>query len=158
MVWLGDLNVAADARDATDESFFRDYWTSKRHASKKDYIAATPLRDRGIPGFSDNERRRFQDALRAAQLVDAWRWLRDLELLRWHQTHLANANAAASTASSSSSSSLSSLSSSASSANDAALLKELVEAEIEVAEDLGIVGGSNNNHNNDDDPTAKQQQ
>lgn len=34
-----------------------------------------PSRDRGIPGFSDNERERFSQLLTSAGLVDAWRSL-----------------------------------------------------------------------------------
>merc|ERR1711879_807091 len=38
-------------------------------------MEATPPDDRGIPGFSNNERRRFGELLEAGNLFDAWRQL-----------------------------------------------------------------------------------
>eukprot|EP00418_Pyrodinium_bahamense_P040312 CAMPEP_0179191770 /NCGR_PEP_ID=MMETSP0796-20121207/95258_1 /TAXON_ID=73915 /ORGANISM="Pyrodinium bahamense, Strain pbaha01" /LENGTH=295 /DNA_ID=CAMNT_0020896005 /DNA_START=45 /DNA_END=928 /DNA_ORIENTATION=- len=62
LVWCGDMNVAHRSEDSTDEEFFRAEWDrdSKRFSSKEAYLEATPPDDRGIPGFSDNERRRFE--------------------------------------------------------------------------------------------------
>ena len=38
----------------------------------------TPLGDRGIPGLSDNERLRLDQALAAGELTDVWRRLHPL--------------------------------------------------------------------------------
>eukprot|EP00510_Aplanochytrium_minuta_P002939 CAMPEP_0184006190 /NCGR_PEP_ID=MMETSP0954-20121128/525_1 /TAXON_ID=627963 /ORGANISM="Aplanochytrium sp, Strain PBS07" /LENGTH=335 /DNA_ID=CAMNT_0026284651 /DNA_START=21 /DNA_END=1025 /DNA_ORIENTATION=- len=75
LIWTGDLNVAHTSFDSTNEHFFRNEWDrdSKRHSSKESYNLAIPPEDRGIPGFSDNERKRFQDLLDTGELFDAWR-------------------------------------------------------------------------------------
>mmetsp|Transcript_10099 Transcript_10099/g.11652 ORF Transcript_10099/g.11652 Transcript_10099/m.11652 type:complete len:195 (-) Transcript_10099:1002-1586(-) len=77
MVWSGDLNVAHTYHDSTNEDFFRNEWDrdSNRHASKESYFRETPPEDRGIPGFSDNERKRFEKLLEAGDLFDSWRHL-----------------------------------------------------------------------------------
>eukprot|EP00411_Alexandrium_monilatum_P033870 CAMPEP_0175341468 /NCGR_PEP_ID=MMETSP0095-20121207/6354_1 /TAXON_ID=311494 /ORGANISM="Alexandrium monilatum, Strain CCMP3105" /LENGTH=403 /DNA_ID=CAMNT_0016638879 /DNA_START=17 /DNA_END=1225 /DNA_ORIENTATION=+ len=77
LIWCGDLNVAHRPEDSTDEEAFRGEWDrdGKRFATKEAYLEAIPEDDRGIPGFSNNERSRFDRLLAAGSLVDAWRHL-----------------------------------------------------------------------------------
>ena len=74
-VWCGDLNVAHTPDDSTDEDFFRSLWGDSEFASREEYHRVTPQGDRGIPGFSDNERDRFGQILHSVGLFDAWREL-----------------------------------------------------------------------------------
>lgn len=74
VVWCGDLNVAHSPLDSTDEGFFRA--EEPRDCGPHDlqsWRVTVDNADRGIPGFSDNERRRFSACLAAGDLVDVWR-------------------------------------------------------------------------------------
>lgn len=78
MIWCGDLNCAHRPDDSTDEAKFRSEWDRDNpiYGGKRErYEAAIPLEERGIPGFADSERRRFDQMLTAGGLVDAWRRL-----------------------------------------------------------------------------------
>jgi len=66
LVWLGDLNVAAEWGDVgPDPGWFRD----------KNGQGAAHADDRGQPGFTPNEQARFRSLLAAGGLVDAYRTL-----------------------------------------------------------------------------------
>jgi exonuclease III len=79
IVWTGDLNACHTTRDVTHPAFFAN---QKPEASKKN--APPPPQppdpgDRGQPGFTPNERRRFDDVVKSAHLVDAYRRVRGEE-------------------------------------------------------------------------------
>ena len=64
LVWLGDLNVAAFSEDVgPDPEWFRE----------KNGQAAEHRDDRGQPGFTINEQRRFKELMEAGSLVDGYR-------------------------------------------------------------------------------------
>jgi|TARA_B100000524_G_scaffold302576_1_gene177372 exodeoxyribonuclease III len=73
LIWCGDHNVAHTAADSTHEDFFRA--ARPEGQSTEAYRAATLEKDRGMPGFSDGERSRFERLLDAGGLFDAWRVL-----------------------------------------------------------------------------------
>ena len=74
---LDDDDSPDSPDDSTHEDFFRNMIPEKKGESlekrRADYHATIPEADRGIPGFSDNERRRFAEVCAAGGLVDAWR-------------------------------------------------------------------------------------
>jgi len=57
------------------------------------YHYATPVGDRGMPGFSDNERARFKACVAGGELVDVWRLLHPLPTGGGKQTNAAAADA-----------------------------------------------------------------
>lgn len=73
LIVCGDLNVTATPLDSTDEAFFRAAEPEQPDGSARASWAKVAAADRGIPGFSDNERTRFGNMLRRAELVDVWR-------------------------------------------------------------------------------------
>jgi exonuclease III len=80
LLWCGDLNVARDYRDGThwerSEGTVTEYWTNEKRCLTNN--KADPKRspqDRGIPGFTANERIRFNQMIVEANLVDVWREL-----------------------------------------------------------------------------------
>jgi len=85
ILWAGDLNVARTHLDGTHHSVHpetgavSEYWTDETKCySRKDVANADPNRpkgDVGIPGFTPNERLRFEKTLRDVGLVDVWRKL-----------------------------------------------------------------------------------
>jgi len=82
LVWCGDLNCAHRPEDSTDEVFFRSEWDAKKkeyNGNRAKYEAVTPLEERGIPGFADSERQRFDALLAAGGLVDVWRRLNPVD-------------------------------------------------------------------------------
>mmetsp|Transcript_21237 Transcript_21237/g.47422 ORF Transcript_21237/g.47422 Transcript_21237/m.47422 type:complete len:293 (-) Transcript_21237:37-915(-) len=54
-----------------------EYWTDERRCYAKNQVPSGPRSkdDMGIPGFTPNERRRFENILSEANLVDIWRHL-----------------------------------------------------------------------------------
>ena len=89
LLWCGDLNVAADYRDGshwkrgtidndTEDEIF-EFWTDEKQC----FVAGVTKRldpnrhsdDKGIPSFTTNERRRFAEIRREADLADTWREL-----------------------------------------------------------------------------------
>ena len=84
LVWLGDLNVSATDADVSDSKFFA------AQTSSGEQVAADP-EDRGQPGFTRSERRRFADLLRRGELHDSFRLLHpDARAFSW-QGHPGNA-------------------------------------------------------------------
>ena len=83
IMWLGDLNVARTYLDGThhrinsDGTAADEYWTDERRCYAKNQVPRGPRSkdDMGIPGFTPNERRRFENTLSEANLVDVWRHL-----------------------------------------------------------------------------------
>jgi len=89
IMWLGDLNVARTYLDGTHYRIIDsdgtttaaaaadEYWTDERRCYAKNQVPRGPRSkdDVGIPGFTPNERRRFESILSEANLVDIWRHL-----------------------------------------------------------------------------------
>ena len=73
----GDLNVAHTPDDSTDGPLPRR--VRPRPTLARGLRVETPEADRGIPGFSDNERESFSALLARGGLVDAWRRLHPAE-------------------------------------------------------------------------------
>jgi len=74
IVWTGDLNACHTERDVTHPEFFA---LQKPEGKKGAPPPETPpdVDDRGQPGFTNNERRRFHDIVTSAKLVDVYRHL-----------------------------------------------------------------------------------
>ncbi|CAJ1411481.1 unnamed protein product [Effrenium voratum] len=68
LIWIGDLNVAAQLVDVSHPDWFL-----------QQCYQGEPANMRGQPGFTEGERRRFQEILAAGQLVDAYRHLTPAE-------------------------------------------------------------------------------
>lgn len=86
IIWAGDLNVARTYLDGTHHTInpgsgaVSEYWTDENKCySRKDVANADPNRqkpgDIGIPGFTPNERSRFEQTLKEAFMKDVWREL-----------------------------------------------------------------------------------
>ena len=85
IIWAGDLNVARTYLDGThhninpDTGAVSEYWTDETKCySRKDVANADSSRgkgDIGIPGFTPNERKRFEQTLKESCLKDVWREL-----------------------------------------------------------------------------------
>ena len=85
IIWAGDLNVARTHLDGTHHAIdpatgkVTEYWTDESKCySRKDVANADmnrPKGDVGIPGFTPNERLRFEQTLKEANLKDVWREL-----------------------------------------------------------------------------------
>lgn len=94
LLWLGDINVAKDYRDGTnwervgennnkpsnsDEpstyEWFKDEALCFARGQSKQLDPNRSPADRGIPGFTTNERLRFAEILKEGDLVDVWRVL-----------------------------------------------------------------------------------
>ena len=85
IIWAGDLNVARTHLDGTHYSVnaetgdVSEYWTDENKCySRKDVANGDTSRlksDHGIPGFTPNERARFEQTLKEACLKDVWREL-----------------------------------------------------------------------------------
>ncbi|GAB2269729.1 DNA-(apurinic or apyrimidinic site) endonuclease [Dionaea muscipula] len=67
LIWCGDLNVSHEDIDVSHPDFFRS-------AKLNGYLPPNK-EDRGQPGFTISERRRFDAMLREGKLVDAYRYL-----------------------------------------------------------------------------------
>ena len=74
LIWTGDLNACHREVDVTHPTFFLN-----QEAEGKKGKPAAPLpadvNDRGQPGFTVNERKRFDSLVMDAELVDAYRHL-----------------------------------------------------------------------------------
>ena len=86
ILWCGDLNVARDYRDGThwkqkEDGTIEEWWTDESKclvASDKKASATNQAKsweDTGIPSFTPSERRRCEDLIQTADLVDIWREL-----------------------------------------------------------------------------------
>eukprot|EP00521_Asterionellopsis_glacialis_P007398 CAMPEP_0195290152 /NCGR_PEP_ID=MMETSP0707-20130614/6131_1 /TAXON_ID=33640 /ORGANISM="Asterionellopsis glacialis, Strain CCMP134" /LENGTH=469 /DNA_ID=CAMNT_0040350237 /DNA_START=33 /DNA_END=1439 /DNA_ORIENTATION=+ len=84
ILWLGDLNVARTYMDGTDYTrnpstgTVQEFWTDPIKCP--DAAVRQPRGDVdpgtiGLPGFTPNERRRFEEMLNKAKLKDVWRSL-----------------------------------------------------------------------------------
>ena len=82
ILWCGDLNVARDYRDGThwtqkDDGTIEEWWTDESKclvaSDKKSSAVNKSWDDTGIPSFTPAERRRFEDLIRTADLIDIWR-------------------------------------------------------------------------------------
>lgn len=74
LVWTGDLNACHREVDVTHPSFFLNQKPEGKKGGAPPPQPEDPD-DRGQPGFTVNERRRFDDIVVAAKLVDAYRLL-----------------------------------------------------------------------------------
>jgi hypothetical protein len=72
LIYVGDLNVAAADVDLSHPSYFRNIQMDKQAQAKGGRGTIAP-ENRGQPGCTDNERRRFREMLDAGQLVDVYR-------------------------------------------------------------------------------------
>jgi exonuclease III len=84
ILWVGDLNVARTYLDGTDYSVnssdgsVKEYWTNEAQCLGKSAAGSAAMRDAsdiGMPGFTRNERQRFEECLSRVNLVDVWRKL-----------------------------------------------------------------------------------
>lgn len=81
ILWLGDLNVARTYLDGTHHSvdsngICREYWTNEIQClGKSDVGMKKDASNTGMPGFTPNERQRFEECLAKTNLVDVWRRL-----------------------------------------------------------------------------------
>eukprot|EP01047_Picozoa_sp_COSAG01_P000992 COSAG01_NODE_20_length_38868_cov_34.606071_20_plen_199_part_00 len=91
LIYVGDLNVAAADVDLSHPSYFRNIQMDKQ-AGGRGTIAPE---NRGQPGCTDNERRRFREMLDAGQLVDVYRRRQQQQQLGSEASASASAAAAA---------------------------------------------------------------
>jgi exonuclease III len=81
ILWVGDLNVARTYLDGThhfidSNGTCKEYWTNETQCLGKSGSAMKKdASNRGMPGFTPNERQRFEECLARANLVDVWRRL-----------------------------------------------------------------------------------
>jgi exonuclease III len=84
ILWVGDLNVARTYLDGTDYSVnssdgtVKEYWTNEAQCLGKSAAGSAIQKDAsdiGMPGFTRNERHRFEECLGRANLTDVWRKL-----------------------------------------------------------------------------------
>ena len=73
LIWTGDLNACHREVDVSHPAFFANQKAESKSGSKS-ALPADPD-DRGQPGFTANERRRFDALVKDAGLVDAYRFL-----------------------------------------------------------------------------------
>ena len=78
LIWTGDLNACHRTIDVSHPAFFSNQKAGEGKPGKSGkapvFVPADPD-DRGQPGFTANERRRFDALVKDARLVDAYRFL-----------------------------------------------------------------------------------
>lgn len=67
LVWCGDMNVSHEAVDVSHPEFFRN--------ARKEGCTPPDPEDKGQPGYTANECRRFGEILKRGCLIDTYRWL-----------------------------------------------------------------------------------
>ena len=74
LIWTGDLNACHREVDVSHPAFFANQKAEGKSGKAPVALPADPD-DRGQPGFTANERRRFDNLVKDAGLVDAYRFL-----------------------------------------------------------------------------------
>ena len=75
LVWCGDLNACHRQIDVTHPEFFGNSKAEAKGKGKPAPPLPVDVNDRGQPGFTVNERKRFDELVNDANLVDTYRHL-----------------------------------------------------------------------------------